>query len=206
MLASDAVNSIADQEIARLKQIIKNLEHALDDQIHWLKSMTQDIATLAGRSGEMNEFIIESLRGGIQSPSFAVIIQNCPSAFLKNLEMDISKYVQSESSVFDIIMNAGYNPEQLCDLDRSVQNVFTYNVCMPYMPKWELMMNRIHKLARNENVINVDWNAAVRIWDSSRSHLNEYIITSPDAARWAEESRSLRADMITAAARIPNVD
>lgn len=195
MMQSD---DLAEQSIADLKAIIRNLERQIEDQIQWLKDMTPQLAALHTRNSGLNEFIIESLQDGAHSRGFTMVVRNCPRDFLKEIKLDMSKYIALESPVFDIVMDAGYSPARLCDLNRAIQNVFTFNYCLPYMPMWRTIVARITKLARTDQVTNVDWNAAVRIFDVSCSQGSDYIQRHDDLEPWIAATKKMRATMVAA--------
>lgn len=194
----------AERTVAELHSIIHNLERALDDQIQWLKDMMLEIAALKMRNGGMNEFVIESLQSGVQSRGFAVVIQNCPRVFLSDLKVDISQYVKLDSPVFDIVMAAGYDPIRLRNLDHEIQVIFKFNYCLPYIPMWRVIVPRVSKLARNHDAVNVDWNAALKMFDTSCNYGRDHIQQHRDVGAWSEEVRELRDAMV--AAQVSQID
>lgn len=187
-----------EQSIDDMHVCIHDLESQINDQIEWVKDMMPQIISIYAQNNDMNEFIIDSLRAGVQSRGFTMIIQNYSQKFLSDLDVDMSKYVSLESAVFDIIMCAGYKPERLRDLDRAIQNVFTFNYCLPYMPMWRIIIARVEKLAQTDRVTNVNWNVAVRIFDANSLHSRDYIQQHNDSKQWAAAAKNLRAAMVTA--------
>lgn len=187
-----------EQSVMDLSANVRDLERQIDDQIQWLKDMIPQIISTCAQNNYMNEFIIDSLQAGVQSCGFTLIIKNYPRSFLSDITLDISKYVTLESPVFDIIMNAGYKPERLRDLDRTILNVFTFNYCLPYMPMWRIIVARVTKLAQTDRIVNVNWDAAVRIFDVNCSHNRDYIQQHAEVEPWTAATKELRAAMTAA--------
>lgn len=203
------IDAACGKNIEDLKRQNREFEKKLSDQIQ-LNSVTRvvvpivDNTPVSALNAGVDEFIIENLRAGAQSPGFVALIQSCSREFLKNLTVDLSKYLVYDSPIFDIIMDAGYNPARLRDLDRAVNNVFTFNHCLPYMPGWRIIMMRVLFLAQSQDIMNVCWRAAVQIFDAECSHGRDYIQRHPDAAQWTAAAQELRRIMLSA--RINQID
>jgi hypothetical protein len=191
----------AEDMIDELRATIDTLNRAIDDQIQWLTGIMPEIANLQMQNDGMCEFIVESLQSGVQSSCFVMVIQNSKREFLADLKIDISKYVTSDSPVFDIIMAAGYKSERLCNLDYAIQTVFKFNYCLPYMPMWRVIIPRISKLARNQKITNVDWGIALEMLKKSCNSNDNYIRHHCDSGIWTTNVRDLFAALDDARVR-----
>lgn len=129
------------------------------------------------------------------SDAFATKIRNAPKEFLAGLDLDLSEYAWCDSDIFDTIMAAGYDLTKSNDLDGAVNDIIDCNRCRAFAPKWRKFINRINNLAKCDQQLEIDWTAAIELFDERMPRSD-----GPDIDLWGQKADEMRANMVDALA------
>lgn len=174
--------------------VTQELMNILDSHLSMIKDLTEQVKQLSVRLD--GEIIIRGLRDQDISDAFATKIRNAPKEFLAGLDLDLSEYASNDSDIFDTIMAAGYDLTKSNDLDCAVNDIIDCNRCHAFAPKWREFINRINNLAKCDQQLEIDWKAAIELFDDRRMPRSD----GPDIDLWGQKADEMRANMVDALA------